>query len=151
MWSTILQMSTLLGAAALTSFAASVAVAELRAREGNALPGREEWSAMCRTIHQRVLAPAALSVLAALAVSAYLEDDRWQVGAALMIGAICYTWDAIVPAGTVLNTIDPSRVATLHLTRARFRWFALRLYPLLALGIGALIAFAWAFAGHLMD
>ena len=36
-----------------------------------------------------------------------------------MIGAICYT-GLILPAGTVLNTVDP-RALQLYTTRARFR------------------------------
>jgi hypothetical protein len=150
MWSTILGASSLLGAAAFTACAANITLIELMARAvGRSLPEHREWRAMCRRIPHRMLAPAAVSVLAALIVSAYLDDDRWQVGAAFMIGAICYTLDAIVPAGTVLNTIDPSRAATLHLTRARFKSFAIKHYPLLALGVGALVAFAWAFAAQL--
>lgn len=145
MLSTVLEACMLLGAAYFTVYAIDVAVAErlTNARE-RPLPRGAEWSAICSRIHHRFIWPAAISVIAALAASAYLQDDRWQVGAGLLIGAICYTWDTILPAGTVLRTIDPSRPATLHLTRARFRSYAFRHYPLIVLGLGALAAFAWA-------
>jgi hypothetical protein len=143
--STVLQICVLLGAASLTAWAMDVAVAERMSRTaGRALPPSAEWTAMCRRIHTRFMWPGAVSVLSALAASAYLADDRWQVGAALMIGALCYTWDRIVPASQVLHTVDPSRAATLHLTRARFRTYAMQHYPLIALGLSALVAFAWA-------
>ena len=145
MLSTVLEACTLLGAAFLTVYAIDVVVVERLANGSNRpLPCGAEWAAMCRRIHHRFIWPAAISVVAALVASYYLQDDRWQVGAGLMIGAICYTWDSILPAGTVLNTVDPSRPATLHLTRARFRAYAIRHYPLIALGLGALAAYAWA-------
>ena len=145
MLSTVLQACMLLGAAALTVWAIDTAVVERLSRAGGrALPDREEWRALCDRVHFRFIAPAALSVTAALAASVHLHDDRWQVGAALMIGSICYTWDRIRPAGKVLHTVDPSRRSTLHLTRARFRAYALSHYPLIGLGLSALAAFAWA-------
>lgn len=135
----------LLGAAFITVYATDIAIAERLTRAADRpLPHGAEWTAMCSRIHRRFILPAAVSVVAALAASAYLQDDRWQVGAGLMIGAICYTWDAILPAGAVLHTVDPSRAATRHLTRARFRAYAVRHYPLIALGLGALAAYAWA-------
>ena len=135
----------LFGAAYLTVYAIDVAVAERLANAGSRpLPRGAEWSAFCNRIHRRFIWPAAISVVAALAASAYLQDDRWQVGAGLMIGAICYTFDAILPAGTVLHTVDPTRPATQHLTRARFRSYAFRHYPLIVLGLSSLAAFAWA-------
>lgn len=145
MLSTALQACMLLGAAALTVWAIDTALVERLSRAGDrALPSHAEWSALCRRVHFRFIAPAALSVAAALAASALLQDDRWQVGAALMIGAICYTWDRIRPAGEVLHSVDPSRHSTLHLTRVRFRAYALSHYPLIGLGLSALAAFAWA-------
>lgn len=137
----------LLGAAFLTVYAIDVAIAERMANAGDRprpLPRGAEWTAMCRRIHRRFIWPAAISVVAALVASYYLQDDRWQVGAGLMIGAICYTLDSILPAGTVLHTVDPTRPATQHLTRARFRAYAIRHYPLIVLGLGALAAYAWA-------
>lgn len=143
--STVLEACTLLGAAFLTVYAIDVVVAERLANGADRpLPRGAEWTAICRRIHHRFIWPAAISVAAALLASYYLQDDRWQVGAGLMIGAICYTWDKILPAGTVLHTIDPSRPATLHLTRARFRDYAIRHIPLIVLGLGALAAYAWA-------
>lgn len=145
MVSTVLEVCMLLGAASLTAWAMDVAVAERLSRTaGRTLPLSAEWTAMCRRIHYRFLWPGAVSVVSALAASAYLADDRWQVGAAFMIGAICYTWDRILPAGRVLHSVDPSRTSTLHLTRARFRTYALQHYPLIVLGLSALAAFAWA-------
>jgi len=143
--STVLEACTLLGAAYLTVYAIDVAVAERLTRTADRpLPQGSEWTALCSRIHSRYIWPGAISVVAALIASAYLQDDKWQVGAGLMIGAICYTWDSILPAGTVLHTVDPSRPATQHLTRARFRAYAIRHYPLIVLGLGALAAFAWA-------
>jgi len=143
--STLLEVMMLLGAAYLTVYAIDVAVAERLVNAADRpLPRGAEWTAICRRAHHRFIWPATISVVAALAASAYLQDDRWQVGAGLMIGAICYTWDAILPAGTVLHTVDPSRPATQHLTRARFKAYAFRHYPLIVLGLGALAAFAWA-------
>ena len=148
MWSTVLGACTLFGAATLTAWCMNVALSEWLARpEHRPLPRQGEWQAMCRCAQHRMVVPALLSVVAALAVSTYLDDDRWQVGAALMIGAICYTWDAIVPAGAVLRSIDPSRQGSVHLTRARFRGFALQHYPLIGLGLSALVSFVWAYAG----
>lgn len=135
----------LLGAAYLTVYAIDVAVAERLTNAGDRpLPRGAEWSAICSRIHRRFIWPATISVIAALAASAYLQDDRWQVGAGLLIGAIAYTWETILPAGTVLHTVDPSRPATQHLTRARFKSYAIRHYPLIGLGLSALAAFAWA-------
>jgi len=135
----------LMGAAALTVWAIDTAVVERLSRTtGRGLPGHAEWRALCRRVHIRFTGPATVSVVSALAASAYLHDDRWQVGAALMIAAICYTWDRIRPAGEVLHTVDPSRPGTLHLTRVRFRAYALSHYPLIGLGLSALAAFAWA-------
>ena len=143
--STVLQACVLIGAAALTVWAIDTAVAERLSRAaGRSLPSPAEWTALCRRVHVRLIGPAFVSVAAALIASAYLHDDRWQVGAALMIGAICYTWDRIRPAGEVLYAIDPTRPGTLHLTRARFRTYALSHYPLIGLGLSALVAFAWA-------
>lgn len=145
MLSTVLEAFMLLGAAALTVWAIDTAVVERLSRAAERpLPAGAEWNALCRRIHIRFIWPAAMSVMAALAASAWLQDDRWQVGAALMIGAMCYTWDRIRPAGLVLYTVDPSRRCTLHLTRARFRAYALSHYPLIGLGLSALAAFAWA-------
>lgn len=145
MLSTVLEACMLLGAAFLTVYAIDIAVLERLANgRDRPLPCGSEWTALCRRIHRRLIWPAAVSVVAALVASYYLQDDRWQVGAGLMIGAICYTLDSILPAGTVLHTIDPTRLATQHLTRARFRAYAIRHYPLIVLGIGALAAYAWA-------
>ena len=145
MLNTVLEACTLFGAASLTACAIDVAVAERLVRAHNRpLPKRAEWTALCGRLDRRFMWPALLSISAALAASIYLQDDRWQVGAALMIGALCYTWDTLLPAGTVLRTLDPARAATAHLTRARFKAYALRHYPLIGLGLSALAAFAWA-------
>lgn len=145
MLSTALEAIMLLGAAFLTVYAIDVAITErLTNVADRPLPRGAEWTAICSRVHHRLIWPATISVVAALAASAYLQDDRWQVGAGLMIGAICYTWDAILPAGNVLYTVDPSRRATQHLTRARFRSYAFRHYPVIVLGLSALTAFAWA-------
>ena len=145
MLSLFLLACVLLGATAFTVWAVDVAVSERWSRAAHRpLPQTAEWSAMCARIHHRFTGPAALSVIAALAASAYLQDDRWQVGAALMIGAICYTWATVRPAGIVLATVDPTRHGTMHLTRARFRAYAVQHYPLIGLGLSALAAFAWA-------
>jgi hypothetical protein len=147
MLSTLLEVCTVISAAALTVGALNVAIAEWLARaDDRPLPKHSEWSAMCQRIHYHVLGPGAVSALAALAASAHLADDRWQVGAALMIGATCYAWYMIVPVGFVLHTIDPSCARTMHLTKARFNAFARKHYPLACLGVGALAAFAWAHA-----
>ena len=145
MLSYVLLACVLLGACAFTVWAVDVAVAECWSRGPHrSLPKIAEWRAMCARIHHRFTGPAALSVVAALAASAYLQDDRWQVGAALMLGAICYTWAEIRPASIVLGTVDPTRHGTMHLTRARFRAYAVQHYPLIGLGLSALAAFAWA-------
>jgi hypothetical protein len=135
----------LFGAALFTACAIDVALIERLARAPDRpLPRKAEWYALCSRLQHRYIWPASLSAIAALVASVYLQDDRWQVGAGLMIGALCYTWDTILPAGAVLGTLDPARTSTIHLTRARFRAYALRHYPLIALGLSALAAFAWA-------
>ena len=59
-----------------------------------------------------------------------------------MIGAICHM-DLICQLA-LFEHCRPLAPCNLHLTRARFRAYAIRYYPLIALGLGALAAYAWA-------